>query len=297
MPHATYARCPGMFGELVQGRRAGRTFLVTLPVNVYAHAWFEPSSRPARLTQGYDKTNRFLEALSVEVGFPISGRLRLESATARGKGLASSSADLVAVGTAVLAAYGVAASEHPRLISRATRRVEPADGVMYAGIVSFDQHQSRLIESFGAVDLAIVGCLLPGNVDSCSYDSSKIRYTADELDLLDCAYSFARQGARTKDRNLLGLAASISAEINQRYLPKPRFAEVKSLAKSVGAAGIVVAHSGTAIGLLAPDGASAAQLKTMVEELSQLYGCKALRFHTDNMGPCSHMMEGRAAIL
>jgi uncharacterized protein involved in propanediol utilization len=293
---ATTARCSGTFGELVQGRIGGRCFLVTLPINLYAFAAFHPDyvSR-VRLGSNHQKVECFIDALSVELGHPIKGQLRLSSMIPRGKGLASSSADLVAAGTAVLGAYGVAPSLHARMIARASGRVEPTDGVMYPGIVSFAQHNSQLIESFGHMDLNIIGCLLPGDIDTCVYDSSRIRYSSRELRLFEEAYTLVRRAFEQKDRSLLGMAASISAEINQRFLPKPQFDEVKKIAHATKAAGIVVAHSGTAIGLIAPNAATPRQMETMADALSQLYGMNADHFQTSLAGP-THRIVSRKAI-
>lgn len=290
---ATTARCSGTFGELVQGRIGGRCFLITLPINLYAFAVFHPDSSPqVRLDSNHEKVENFIEALSVELGHPIKGQLRLSSMIPRGKGLASSSADLVAAGTAVLGAYGLAPSMHARVIARASGRVEPTDGVMYPGIVSFAQHDCQLIESFGHMDLNIIGCLLPGGVDTCSYDSSRIRYSSRELRLFEQAYSLVQRAFDLQDKTLLGMAASISAEINQRFLPKPRFNEVKKIAQATKAAGIVVAHSGTAIGLIAPNAATPPQMETMADALSQLYGMKADSFQTSLSGPTYRIISG-----
>jgi len=49
---------------------------------------------------------------------------------------------------------------------------------------------------------------------------------------------------------MVGRAATASAQINQRHLPKPQFDKCLKLAERVEALGVQVAHSGTLVGLL-----------------------------------------------
>jgi uncharacterized protein involved in propanediol utilization len=55
---------------------------------------------------------------------------------------------------------------------------------------------------------------------------------------------------RYQDPVLVGRIATASSRINQRFLPKPQFEQLQSIAECRGALGVQVAHSGTVAGLL-----------------------------------------------
>ncbi|WNG47371.1 hypothetical protein F0U60_27010 [Archangium minus] len=277
--------CPGTFGELVQGRIAKRNFLVTLPISKFSRVTIPQSMKEARPSLAFSKCDRFIEALGQLLGRSLSCQFSIESQLARGKGLASSSADLTAVGTALLHSLEIDACFHSSLISRAAAQVEPTDGVMYPGINAYAQHECQLIENFGSFDFELAGVLLENEVDTVSYNSKSLAYTAQEEASFELAFGWAREGIRNKDLSLVGRASSLSAEINERFLPKREFKRARLLQARLGSPGLVVAHSGTAIGLLVPQGASAGEKARMTGELQSLYGLPAEIYSTWMAGP------------
>lgn len=279
------AMCPGTFGELVQGRIAKQNFLVTLPISRFSRVTIPQSMKAARASLWFSKCDQFIEALGRLLGRSFACQLSIESQLARGKGLASSSADLTAVGTVLLHQLGIDARFHPSLISRAAAQVEPTDGVMYPGINAYAQHECQLIECFGSFDFEIAGVLLENEVDTVCYDSKSLAYTAREEASFELAIGWAREGIRNRDLSLVGRASSLSAEINERFLPKREFERAKLLQARLGSPGLVVAHSGTAIGLLVPRGASADEKARMTGELQSLYGLPAEIYPTWMSGP------------
>jgi uncharacterized protein involved in propanediol utilization len=85
-----------------------------------------------------------------------------------------------------------------------------------------------------------------------------------------------------QDIKLLGRVATASATINQEFLPKPLFPEIRTLADRAGALGVAVAHSGTVLSiLLDPDDEI---LECKVDQLraglNQLGITQILRFRT-----------------
>src|SRR5688572_14508533 len=91
--------CCASFGELLQGELPDRRrFLVTLPIELHAHVHFSVPSHLRELRVVPDsswKALRLVEALLTRHALPLLGELRLESEIPRGKGLSSSTADLV----------------------------------------------------------------------------------------------------------------------------------------------------------------------------------------------------------
>jgi len=82
-------------------------------------------------------------------------------------------------------------------------------------------------------------------------------YGSLDVEMFRPLLGLLRRALCEQDAALLGLVASASARINQRYLPKPHFDCLERLVESVGAVGLQVAHSGSVMGLLfdstAPD--------------------------------------------
>jgi uncharacterized protein involved in propanediol utilization len=59
-----------------------------------------------------------------------------------------------------------------------------------------------------------------------------------------------RRAVAKSDVALLGRVATASAQINQRYLPKPQLDLLLRLCEQHGGCGVQVAHSGTVAGLI-----------------------------------------------
>ena len=168
----------------------------------------------------------------------------------RGKGMASSSADLAAA----IAATGLALGEEisPYQIAQIALSIEPTDGIMIPGVALFDHRAGIIRESLGPPPpMEIVALDLGGTVDTVQFNmvdrfqrwQSVDEQTGEALRLL-------RRGIEEQDPALVGRGASISAEASQTVLAKPRLAEVKEFAESVGAVGVNVGHSGTIMGVL-----------------------------------------------
>lgn len=107
------SRACGTFGELLQGVLPDNDldFLVTLPIELWSTARFTVDPRSATVTvrpAHKRKSLALARALLAMCGTGTGGALTIESDIPGGKGLASSSADLVATSRAICAAYGIA---------------------------------------------------------------------------------------------------------------------------------------------------------------------------------------------
>ncbi|MCP9975684.1 hypothetical protein LUX02_19820 [Streptomyces somaliensis] len=145
----------GTFGELLQGvlPEEDGDFLVTLPVARWTRAAFrlDPDLDDVVVRPVWKRKARRLARMIVEEGAPrpVGGELTVHSLIPEGKGLASSSADLVATARAVGQALGLAMPA-PR-IERFLARIEPTDGVLYPGIVAFHHRSVRLRAVLGSL--------------------------------------------------------------------------------------------------------------------------------------------------
>jgi len=246
-------RAPGVCGELAQGVIEGIHFLVTCPVDFYSRVKVDIYSdgpgveAPEDCDKAAAAVRRTLFHLK---NAKVRAKLTINNPIPRGKGMASSSADLAAA----IAATGLALGEEisPYQIAQIALSIEPTDGIMIPGVALFDHRAGIIRESLGPPPpMEIVALDLGGTVDTVQFNmvdrfqrwQSVDAQTREALRLL-------RQGIEEQDPALVGRGASISAEASQTVLAKPRLAEVKEFAESVGAVGVNVGHSGTIMGVL-----------------------------------------------
>ena len=246
-------RAPGVCGELAQGVIEGIHFLVTCPVDFYSRVKVDIySDGPGvEAPQDCDKAAAAVRRTLFHLkNAKVRAKLTINNPIPRGKGMASSSADLAAA----IAATGLALGEEisPYQIAQIALSIEPTDGIMIPGVALFDHRAGIIRESLGPPPpMEIVALDLGGTVDTVQFNmvdrfqrwQSVDEQTGEALRLL-------RRGIEEQDPALVGRGASISAEASQTVLAKPRLAEVKEFAESVGAVGVNVGHSGTIMGVL-----------------------------------------------
>lgn len=245
-------RVPGSCGELVQGTLRGEPFLVTCPIDMYTTVKLQPGSGK---TTGFGRKalqakKKTLDYLKIHE-YPYD--LFLSSELPRGKGMASSSADIAAVMLAVAASVGKTIS--PRQLARMATAIEPTDGVFYRGIVCLNQLTGKVYETFHHLPaLYILIFDHGGTVNTMAFHQKQKAGLVDFSD--DEKWKTALCLLRKKDAVSLGQAAILSARLHQSILPKENLEGILTLALACGAVGINAAHSGTVIGLLfAPESA------------------------------------------
>jgi uncharacterized protein involved in propanediol utilization len=251
-------RAFGTFGELLQGvlPDGDRDFLVTFPVAQWAAATFRPTGEPGRIRvfPGHKRKSARLAAVAMKLlGASGGGVLELGGGLAEGKGFASSSADLVATARAVADAHGRTLSE--RAIESLLRRIEPSDGVMYDGIVAFHHREVRLRERIGVLPpLTVVAHDEGGVVDTVGFN--RIRKPFDDADKREYARLLATLTVAVRAGDLTGVGAvsTRSAELNGKLRPRRHVDVLRRLCREVDGHGLVIAHSGTALGILLDHG-------------------------------------------
>lgn len=248
----------GTFGELLQGvlPEEDGDFLVTLPIARWTMATFreEPGSGdvaalPAGKTKAHQLARTICELAARRTGVPTGGTLHVNSVIPEGKGLASSSADLVATARAVGQALRV--EMPPSRIERLLAGIEPTDGVLYPAIVAFHHRSVRLRGVLGSLPvMAVVGIDEGGSVDTVDFNRLPKPFTlADRheyarlLERLSCA-------VHRRDLAEVGRVATRSAQMNQLLRHKWSLEPMREICREVGGLGVAVAHSGTTLGIL-----------------------------------------------
>ncbi|RWL87599.1 MAG: hypothetical protein EOR68_33190 [Mesorhizobium sp.] len=251
------ALCCGTFGELLQGQLPIGSlprdphFLVTMPIALFARAHFMPVAGTQSVTvypSHKVKAKRLAENLAMTLG-ASGGILFLQSELPEGKGLASSSADLVATARSIACCFK--RSVRTSLIEKLMAEIEPSDGVMYPGVVAYQQRTCRLLSFLGQMPpLAIVGIDEGGTVETVDYDQRRGEisdsHRAEYHQLLDRA----RIAIPRRDTATIGRIATASALLHQERAPKEHLDSMLKASEATDALGVIVAHSGTMIGIL-----------------------------------------------
>ncbi|HHY95117.1 MAG TPA: hypothetical protein GX513_08930 [Firmicutes bacterium] len=146
------ALAPLTCGELVQGTLGGRHFLVSCPIDVYTRAEVSlyragpDVSRAAAallppLPPGAGaKASRAVQLTLASLGKEdIQARVRLTRFFPPGKGLGTSTADILATAQATAQALGCRLT--PSELARIALAIEPSDSTMFPGLALFDHRQ------------------------------------------------------------------------------------------------------------------------------------------------------------
>lgn len=268
-------RAPGTFGELLQGiLSSGTDFLVTFPVDLYVEAVFEPDPQLDQVVVSpphKSKARRLASTLLAHHGAPTGGWLMVNSALPEGKGMASSTADLVATGRAVDAAYRLRLSN--RLLQRMMAGIEPSDGVMHPGITAFLHKEVRLHRKLGTVPQLIIAGIDDGDmVDTVQFNQRRKPIPAHWGARYDELLDQLTTAVRDHDLDRIGVVSTASARLFQIFNPKAHLADVERICRDVGGLGVVVGHSGTCVGILLSrsDPRHGAQLTSALSQLEDL---------------------------
>lgn len=256
------ALAPGTCGELVQGMADGVDFLVTCPINQFsrvtvtlrsggdaAAAW--PVYGVDRLPKTRRAVARALPEIAKRAGLArLTGLVSVANPIPVGKGMGSSSADLAAALYAAATAAGVALP--PQSIARIALSVEPTDGVMFPGIALFDHRRGRVAESLGPPPpLEVIVIDRGGQVDTLEFNQvDRTAQWAAVADQTTAALELVREGIRRGDAGLVGRGATVSARAGCPPDAAEWLERAGAVAKSAGAVGVNLAHSGTVLGIL-----------------------------------------------
>ena len=267
----------GTFGELLQGEYNGSSFLVTLPIANKSTAVFIPDkiASEVRGDSVREKARRAVSMFLELHGIQCGGHLSIASNIPIGKGMASSSADIVASLRAVADVYRRPCSA--RLISQIACKIERTDGVMYDGVVLYNPKNGRLMKKMSVFPpIVLLGIDAGGQIDTAQFYQTCTGYRLSEQILMRQTLQYLLYGVQRQNTAMIFRSATISATINQRRLQNPYFYTINRLASEYGG-GVVVAHSGTVIGLLLdPKRLHPDEVHHAAQELSQQTGQKLM---------------------
>jgi len=251
--HTLYLKAPGTCGELMQGAIDEQDFLVNCPINLFSHSTVKASSKAGLHLHNLHRYTKIRDTIMLaveEFSFNVSHHLEIHSDVPRGKGMASSSADITAAFEAVCRQCDVSltAEEFARIVTE----IEPSDCVHFPGVTHVNHLTGQLFESMPAprgMSILVVDC--GGHIDTVAFDRLFARslYRSNQPYLRE-TLGLLKSGLHNGDLTAVAVAATRSAQFNQQIHCKPQFDELLETSREIGALGVNCAHSGTVLGVL-----------------------------------------------
>lgn len=259
-PSSASATITTHLGELIQGEFTVRggimRGLITLPCPAYAATatatlypggsgvvvtprWATKAARAGAMTLNY---------LGVR---GVGVHIRLASSIPKEIGAGSSTGDVVASIEAVAKALGSPLA--PAVVGHLTVETEGAsDPTMHR------DGRVRLFAQRVGVDIEVLDASLPpfevvsiadgAGVNTNAYPPAK--YSAEDGAEFDELLARMRRAVAAGDAAAIAAIATRSAQINQKFLPKPHFKKWLGFVNAFGAVGIAISHSGSAVSFL-----------------------------------------------
>jgi len=264
----------GTCGELVQGFTSmGEPFHVTCPIaktsTVTVTVRASPELMITQIDPGLSKLAQSLRLTSQLLELePLEIRVEHWSDLEVGKGMGSSTADIVAGARALATAAGRKLSSEQ--LAKIATSIESSDGSMYPGIVAFNQKTAHVVAEYPWWPQFVIVMVTPPqvfNTESANFGGKERLGTEFDEILATLADAAVRH-----DTSAFADAASHSAGLNQRFVPNPYHALLEDRVADFGALGINVGHTGTVLGLLfdAADPAAMKSAAAATVELQQL---------------------------
>jgi len=185
----------------------------------------------------------------------LNAILRIESNIPARRGCGSSTAECEASvrATARLLRARLTAEEIARLVWRAEHAT---DSTMFGERpVAFCHREGTVYEYLPGRFPAMFAIVVDTEPEGLGVDTLKLEpagYQTSHLQHFRAMLGLMRHAFRSADARSFGRVSTLSATINQEFLPKRLFAEILSLGNESDAYGVVAAHSGTVLTLLYP---------------------------------------------
>jgi L-threonine kinase len=252
-PRLTRVKSPATCGELIQGAIDGQDFLINCPIDLFAEVELIAASTQGLEIEGkgdFAKVTAALTRVAELYDVALNHRLRITSPIPRGKGMASSTADVTAALGAFIRHAGIDLNDEG--FASLIASIEPSDCVHYPGIAEINHLTGKLFARFSVpsgLRVMVVDC--GGQIETLRFDRVRARaiyneHRAEVIGLL----GELRRGLLFADAAAIGDAASRSARLSQRIVHKPPLDVLHRVVTDSGAVGVNCAHSGTVLGVV-----------------------------------------------
>jgi uncharacterized protein involved in propanediol utilization len=281
-------------GELFQGQIEGESnqshrCLVSLPCPaMYSEATFHPQANDAlRIIPSHKRKARTAAELALAHlnASHLGGDVFISSSVPEAKGCGSSTADCIAAAIAAADSINTHLSDE-ELAHLVVEAEVASDNFMFDRAVLFAHREGVALENYTKklpkLEVLGIDTSPEGQVETLKYPPAE--YSSRQLQSFCTLTSALRRAVNQHDIQLLGRVATASANINQEFLPKPMFTEIRHIAEHAGALGVAVAHSGTVLSILLDptDEILERKIEQLELELSVLGISQILRFQTQS---------------
>lgn len=233
---------PAGCGEFLQGRVGNRSVIISTPVNAYVKAIVNDGMYDEKLL-GKKSRQAVQRADSICGGRPFDKVLEIQSDIPKGKGMASSSADIGACALAVARHKGRFFSDEE--LCRLAVSIEPTDPVFCQDVVAMDRYSGKILRRFPAPHLIYYTFDCGGTINTLDFYSTGT--VEDEPDVTDLYKDLCRNDG---DIDTWCRVATTSALVNQSRVFKSELPDFYETAQKIGACGIGTAHTGTLLTMI-----------------------------------------------
>lgn len=238
---------PGSIGEIVQGKYNDIDILCSCPINVFTEVKVWESKLP-HVKDKYSKSCKFLSNILTEWGekeYIDSLDILIKSYIPRGKGFASSTADLCALYHALIKLFNKPFNQQ-ELIKNCIA-IEPTDSIIFKELRIFDYKNGKYMEEMGEY-LEFDILVFEGNktINTIEFNNKKL----PPLSNIDDLVPILKDGIRNRDIKKIAHCSTESIIRNEKRLPYEILPTIHNICEEVGGYGIIGAHSGDALGII-----------------------------------------------
>ncbi|ACB84527.1 GHMP kinase [Natranaerobius thermophilus] len=280
-------KVPLTCGEWVQGTIDGQDFLVSCPINAFSIVTLElfavdertevkpisgvrygPHGFPQIPGKAIQALQRFVSEPNNDLNIPSKIKiadkygmnLTIKSDLPSAQGFGTSSADIY--GTLYNLYNLIGASFHDQYIlssslARQATKIEPSDTNCFRQLTAMNHRTGKGATYLGTVPKGQVAILnFYGSVDTEKFNQQKNLRELNKIKepQVEAAYRYLLHGIRIKDLKLMAKGSTLGARSHQEVLHREEVEKILELYPKAGALGVIRAHSGTALGLIYPEG-------------------------------------------
>lgn len=246
-------RMPASCGELIQGKINGQEKLLSYPVNLYNYLTIEKrgehNNKKSKICDLPLKMQSLFKLLAqewnIQDGLVEKYCWHHQQNIPVGKGLASSTADLMLILTATALLTGKKLTL-PRALEYLTA-IEPTDSTIFTEFALLEQNKGSSWRIMGEIQPEVKVLALG---QAGRYDTMEQRNFRGEIPDVSTSWQLCERGFREKNWYDLGKAATLSALAWQDKLHYPKLQSIINISEEFSCFGVNIAHSGNVIGIL-----------------------------------------------
>ncbi|OWP84929.1 hypothetical protein BWK59_02845 [Flavobacterium davisii] len=165
-----------------------------------------------------------------------------------GKGLSSSSTDILGILLALNELYKTQYSNH--FLYKIASKIDPTDPCLDLNSLLFNQKTGEILDTLASIPYAMLyfDSDPDRNIDTIKTSQDR-KYSKNQIEEFQNIYLTLKKSAKNKDYSTFFKCITKSAIINQSVIPKKKFSLLHDFAIENNC-GLFVAHSGTFMGLI-----------------------------------------------